>query len=89
MSSITKIKIGYFTDRFIEILSAAVQILLLQFLYYAFHRLSGYKTEWCFLSLVIREYRNDAYNTIRKFHGVFTFDDALDNAKAINESEDD
>ena len=37
----------------------------------------------------IREYRNDAYNTIRKCHGVFTFDDALDNAEAVNESEDD
>ena len=37
----------------------------------------------------ISEYRNDAYNTIRKWHGVFTFDDAMDNAESINESEDD
>ena len=36
----------------------------------------------------ISEYRNDAYNTIRKWHGVFTFDDAMDNAESINESED-
>ena len=37
----------------------------------------------------IREYRNDAYNTIRKWRGVFTFDDAMDNAESIDESEDD
>ena len=37
----------------------------------------------------LRAYRNDAYNTIRKWHGVFTFDDALDNAEAVPESEDD
>ena len=37
----------------------------------------------------LRAYRNDAYNTVRKWHGVFTFDDALDNAEAVSESEDD
>lgn len=37
----------------------------------------------------IRAYRNDAYNTVRKWHGVFTFDDALENAEAVSESEDD
>ena len=37
----------------------------------------------------LRAYRNDAYNAIRRFHGVFMFDDALDNAEAETESEDD
>ena len=37
----------------------------------------------------LRAYRNDAYNAIRRLHGVFTFDDALDNAEAEIESEDD
>ena len=27
--------------------------------------------------------RQDAYKTIRKWHGVYTFDDALDNAEEI------
>ena len=37
----------------------------------------------------LRAYRNDAYNAIRRLHGVFMFDDALDNAEAEIESEDD
>ena len=37
----------------------------------------------------LRAYRNDAYNAIRRQHGVFMFDDALDNAEAEIESEDD
>ena len=36
----------------------------------------------------LRAYRNDAYNTIRKWHGVFTFNDALDNSEAEIENED-
>ena len=36
----------------------------------------------------LRAYRNDAYNAVRRLHGVFTFDDALDNAEADIESED-
>lgn len=49
MRNIKQVKIDYFTDRLINVLSSFVQILCLQFLYYAFHRLSGYKTELCFL----------------------------------------
>ena len=37
----------------------------------------------------LRAYRNDAYNAIRRLHGVFMFDDALGNAEAEIESEDD
>ena len=33
-------------------------------------------------------YRNDAYNAIRRLHGVFMFEDALDNAEAEIESND-
>ena len=33
-------------------------------------------------------YRNEAYNIVRKWHGVFTFDDALDNAEEITGSSD-
>ena len=36
----------------------------------------------------LRAYRNDAYNAIRRLHGVFMFEDALDNAEAEIESED-
>ena len=36
----------------------------------------------------LRAYRNDAYNAIRRLHGVFMFDDALDNAEAEIESND-
>ncbi len=46
---LTKIKIDYYTDRLINVLSSFAQIMCLQFLYYAFNRLSGYKTELCFL----------------------------------------
>lgn len=49
MNSVTKVKTNYFTDRLINVLSSLAQILCLQFLYYAFHRLSGYKAELCFL----------------------------------------
>ena len=35
----------------------------------------------------LRAYRNDAYNAIRRLHGVFMFEDALDNAEAEIESE--
>ena len=36
----------------------------------------------------LRAYRNDAYNAIRRLHGVFMFEDALDNAEAEIESND-
>ena len=36
----------------------------------------------------LRAYRNDAYNAIRRLHGVFMFEDALDNAEEEIESED-
>ena len=49
MNSIKRVKINYFADRLIKVLSSSAQILCLQFLYYAFHRLSGYKVELCFL----------------------------------------
>ena len=49
MNSIKRVKINYFADRLINVLSSSAQILCLQFLYYAFHRLSGYKVELCFL----------------------------------------
>jgi len=49
MNSVTKVKTDYFTNRLINVLSSLAQILCLQFLYYAFHRLSGYKVELCFL----------------------------------------
>ncbi len=35
----------------------------------------------------IRAYRNEAYDIVRKRHGVFSFEDAMDDAKAIAESE--
>lgn len=35
----------------------------------------------------VRAYRNDAYDIVRKRHGVFNFEDALDNAKAISEDD--
>ena len=37
----------------------------------------------------MREYRNEAYDIIRKRHGVFSFPDAYENAKELAESEDD
>ena len=37
----------------------------------------------------MREYRNEAYDIIRKRHGVFTFPDAYENAKELAESGDD
>lgn len=37
----------------------------------------------------MREYRNEAYDIIRKRHGVFSFPDAYENAKELSESEDD
>lgn len=49
MNSIKRVKINYFADRLINVLSSSAQILCLQFLYYAFHRLSEYKAELCFL----------------------------------------
>ena len=38
---------------------------------------------------VIRAYRNAAYDIVRKRHGVFSFEDAMEDARAIAESEDD
>ena len=35
----------------------------------------------------IRAYRNEAYDIVRKRHGVFSFEDAIEDAKAIAESE--
>ena len=36
----------------------------------------------------VRSYRNDAYDIVRKRHGVFNFEDALDNAEAISKEDD-
>lgn len=49
MKWLSKVKINYFLDRLIDVLSSVIHVLFLQFLYYAFHRLYGYKTELCFL----------------------------------------
>ena len=35
----------------------------------------------------IRAYRNEAYDIVRKRHGVFSFEDAMDDARSIAESE--
>ena len=37
----------------------------------------------------VRAYRNNAYDIVRKRHGVFSFEDAIEDAKTIAESEDD
>ena len=36
----------------------------------------------------IRAYHNAAYDIVRKRHGVFSFEDAIEDARAIAESED-
>ena len=36
----------------------------------------------------VRTYRNAGYEIVRKRHGVFSFEDAVDDARAIAESED-
>lgn len=37
----------------------------------------------------VRAYRNNAYDIVRKRHGVFSFEDAIEDAKTIAESEED
>ena len=35
----------------------------------------------------VRAYRNEAYDIVRKRHGVFNFEDAMENAKEVADSE--
>ncbi len=37
----------------------------------------------------IRAYRNDGYDAVRKRHGLFTFEDAVEDARSIAEKKDD
>ena len=40
-------------------------------------------------SNIVRAYRNAGYDMVRKRHGVFSFEDAFEDAKNVSESEDD